>query len=296
MNRKIELKYLRLDRIPRDSTIAIVAKRRSGKSTLIRNILYEMNPNRVVAFIGSESGTAYYSQFISPLYIHTTWDPQIIQAIIDHQRTYFDGDPRKILAIVIDDWGFDKVVMKSKELRELMQNGRHIGVQVIIAVQFLRSIPFENRGNFDIICVLRENNKNNQKILHEECFSVFDTLADFRRVLQQTTDNFGVLVQDNTSRQTGIEHCVRYYKANENLAPFTVGDPKGKEVNDNFLKNEFKQHSPDIEEKQNNRSSNSPISRSSNMKEYDPKRRYQKHSTVHHQKPRSGSSTIEITI
>ena len=240
MNRKIELKYLRLCKIPLDSTIVIVAKRRSGKSTLIRNFLHDLNPPRVVAFIGSESATAYYSTFISPLYIHTSWDPQVLQAIIEHQRRYYDGNPKKILTMVVDDWGFDKNVMKSKELRELMQNGRHIGIQIMIAVQFLRSIPLENRGNFDIICVLRENNRNNQKILHEECFSVFDTLADFRRVLQSATNNYGVLIQDNTSKETGVEHCVRYYQASDELSPFVVGHSKALEVSRHYLKDEFR--------------------------------------------------------
>lgn len=237
--RKVDLKYFRPDKIPRDSTIAIVAKRRSGKTTLIRNFVLDIRPQRVIAFVGSEEANKTYAEFIPPLYIYTHWDPEGLQRIFKYQRDNFDGDEKNIITVIVDDFGFDTDVMKSREMKELFQNGRHLGIQVILAVQFLRSVPLVNRGNFDIICVLRENNKNNQRILHEECFSVFNRLSEFRRVLMQATADYGVLVQDNTVTGTSIEDCVMYYKAKTDLPDFMSTHLKGQLVSRQRTKEEF---------------------------------------------------------
>ena len=244
--RKLDLKYFRPDKIPRDSTIAIVSKRRTGKSTLIRNLVFDIKPSKVVAFIGSEAASTFYSKFIPDLFIYQHWDPEALQRIFAYQRAHFTGDDNDIITVIIDDFGFDTNVMKSRELRELFQNGRHLGIQVILALQFLRSVPLVNRGNFDIICVLKENNKNNQRILHEECFSVFETLADFRRVLTQTTADYGVLVQDNTSRGTTIEESVMYYRAKLDLPKFIACHQKGQKVAKRNIKTDLVSSCPSV--------------------------------------------------
>lgn len=227
MQSKIRLHHFKPNKIPHDSTIAVISKRRTGKSTLIRSLICETKPTRIMAFIGSASATTFYNDFIPELFIYEEWDEEVIMRVIAYQEKHYDGTRKMALTIVIDDFGFDKKVMQSSVLRRLFQNGRHLGIQVIISLQFLRSMPLVNRGNFDIICVLRENNYNNKRMLYEECFAGFEKFAIFKRVLDQATVDYGVLVQDNTKPGTGPSDTVSFYKASPDTESFNAGHLKG---------------------------------------------------------------------
>lgn len=224
---------------PIDSTIGIVAKRRSGKSVFIRNLLFDLNPARVVAFIGSKAANTFYYHFIPPLYIYQKWDEAHIEKILAHQELYYDGTPEKAITFVIDDFGCDKDVMKSKVMKSLFQNGRHLGIRVIIAFQYLKDVAAANRGNFDVMCVLKEVNRNNQRALFDEFFSTFENFPTFSTILKKATADFGVLIQDNTADGSKVTDSVSLYRAKMDLPDFVVCGEKEKEVNRRYLCDDF---------------------------------------------------------
>lgn len=238
--RRFKLKTFDTSSVKDDASIGIVAKRRSGKSTLIKDLVFKLKPSRIIAFIGSEAADTYYAMFIPPTYIYKIWDVEKLRAIINYQRENYDGSEAKSLTIVIDDFGFDKSVMKSKILRELFMNGRHLGIRIIIAFQYLKDLPRENRGNIDIMFVMKELNRDNQRSLFDEFFNQFPDFKTFRTVLQQATNNYGILVQDQTNSDTSLANSVFTYKADPHINIFTAGAKKTIRVAKRLVSNKYR--------------------------------------------------------
>jgi len=240
-DRKYSLKYFDVKDVPADVTIGICAKRRGGKSTLIKQLIHDLNPRRIVALIGSEAANTFYNEFIPELFIHTTWDTPFLKRLLAYQRKNYNGDPNKIITLVIDDWTFDKAVMKSAIMIELMKNGRHLGFKIIIAFQYLKDLTRECRSQLDLLFVLRENNRPNQKNLYEEFFSVFPNFGTFTTVMNKATADYGVLVANNTATGTTIQETISYYKADLNLSDFYAGHNKSIEVAKKRLNSDFRE-------------------------------------------------------
>ena len=80
-----ELKFNRFDisKMKNDSIVLIVAKRRTGKSYLCRDILYHKKFIPVGIVISpTEKANSFYSDFIPDLFIHDAYEADIIENLL----------------------------------------------------------------------------------------------------------------------------------------------------------------------------------------------------------------------
>ena len=147
-----------LPSIKKNFCILILGRVRSGKSTLISNLLlndnfYKDMSERVVIF----SQTILIdstSRFLKEKYeeeIYTEYDDSIIENIIETQRNTPENE-RILTTILCDDMLGS--IPKNSKIFYLTSRYRHFNINLIFTAQLFRSVPpvCRSNSNFIIIC------------------------------------------------------------------------------------------------------------------------------------------------
>lgn len=230
----LELKKFDITRVQDDNVVVLLGKRKTGKSFLVRDIMYYHRDIPVGTVIsGTESANCFYGKMVPKLFIHDEYKPEIIDNILKRQKaitTRYNKevalygkttlDPRAFL--IMDDCLHDSCWKRDKNIRYIFMNGRHRKLMYLLPMQYPLGVPPDLRTNVDFTFILRENNFGNRKRIYENYASIFPTFEVFCTVMDQVTEGFGCLVIDNTSRSNKLEENVFWYEAEEH-EHYTLG-------------------------------------------------------------------------
>lgn len=230
----LELKKFDISRVQDDNVVVLLGKRKTGKSFLVRDIMYYHRDIPVGTVIsGTESANCFYGKMVPKLFIHDEYKPEIIENILKRQKaitTKYNKevalygkttlDPRAFL--IMDDCLHDSCWKRDKNIRYIFMNGRHRKLMYLLPMQYPLGVPPDLRTNVDFTFILRENNYGNRKRIYENYASIFPTFEVFCTVMDQVTEGFGCLVIDNTSRSNKLEENVFWYEAEEH-ENYTLG-------------------------------------------------------------------------
>lgn len=82
----ISLKKFDVKRIRDDSTVVLIGKRDTGKSYLVRDILYYKQHIPVGTVISAtESANRFYQQMVPGRFIHEEFNPAIVHGVLKRQ-------------------------------------------------------------------------------------------------------------------------------------------------------------------------------------------------------------------
>jgi len=230
---KLELRKFDISTITDDKVVVMIGKRNTGKSFLIKDLLYYNNSFQVGTVIsGTEAANGFFGEFIPKMFIHDEYRSTIIDNVVKRQQSLLKNikkevhkygssqiDPRAFL--ILDDCLYDSSWTKEKNVRALFMNGRHLKMFFVISMQYPLGIPPNLRTNIDYIFILRENIVANRKRIYDNYAGMFQNFEIFCQVMDQCTENYECLVIDNTTKSNKLEDNVFWYKA-ENHAPFTI--------------------------------------------------------------------------
>lgn len=233
-NTTLQIKKFDMKKIAPDATIAVIAKRGSGKSWVIRDILYQHRDMPGAILINPTNRlNHFYDKFLPPLYIYDEFNVDIIPKIFKRQEYILKKnedrvkrgkkllDPR--LALIMDDCMGDKANwVKEKSVSELFMNGRHYKLFYLISLQYSMGLGPDLRSNFDYVFLLSDNINTNKKRLYDHYAGVFNSFNEFRDVFEQVTQDFGCMVIDNKSKSSKIQDTIFWYKAVDR-PPFRIG-------------------------------------------------------------------------
>lgn len=214
--------------------IVFIGKRDTGKSYLVRDLLYYQQDIPIGTVIaGTEDGNGFYGKMVPKIFIHNEYNSAIIENILRRQKTVLKQikkevdmykkstiDPRTF--VILDDCLFDNTWARDKLMRLLFLNGRHWKVMLIITMQYPLGIPPMLRTNIDYVFILRENYIANRKRIYENYAGMFPTFEAFCQVMDQCTENYECLVINNNSKSNKLNEQVFYYKA-DNHNDFRLG-------------------------------------------------------------------------
>lgn len=232
---QLELRKFDITKIADDTVVVLIGKRRSGKSTMIKDIMYYHRDIPVGTVIsGTESDNCFYGDMVPKLFIHDEYKPEIVENILKRQKeiikkskkeTMMYGgsqiDPRAFL--IMDDCLHDGCWKRDKNMRFIFMNGRHRKLFFLLPMQYPLGVPPDLRTNVDYSFIFRENNFNNRKRIYDNYASIFPTFDVFNSVMDVVTEGYGCLVIDNTSRSNKLEDCVFWYEAQDH-EPYTIGN------------------------------------------------------------------------
>lgn len=232
----LSLKKFDPSKIAKGSVVVLIGKRNTGKSFLIKDLLYYKRDIPVGTVISaSESANCFYGDLMPNLFIHDDFKIEIVDSLVKRQQLVVKKlreeekrqgkssiDPWAFL--ILDDLMYDTSWIKEKTIRMLFMNGRHFKLLYMISLQYALGLPPALRSNVDYVFILRENIVSNRKRLYEQYAGMFPSFEVFSQVMDQCTENFECLVIDNTTKSNKIEDMVYWYKA-DNHPPFKIGAP-----------------------------------------------------------------------
>ena len=236
---RLRIKKFNIASMPDNVTIAMIAKRASGKSFLTREILYHKQKiPSTIAISKTEKLNKFYGEFIPDIYIYDNYNTSILNRIFARQQKISDDNTERKregkklkdsrMFLLMDDCMSSKGSwVKEEQILELFFNGRHHKISFILTMQYAIGIPPEMRSNFDYIFLLAEDFISNRKRLYEHYAGMFPSFDVFQQVFSQVTADYGCMVINNRVHSTDITEKVFWYKAKE-TPEFTMGSKKYK--------------------------------------------------------------------
>ena len=231
---RLQIKKFNINEMVDHCTIAIIAKRASGKSFLTREIMYKKrHVSCAVAISRTEKLNSFYSEFIPDIYIYPEYSSDILSRIYERQSILNTINNQKVkenkkgkddsLFLIMDDCMSSKGSwLKDQNILELFFNGRHHHISFILTMQYSVGIPPEMRSNFDYVFLLAEDIISNRKRLYEHYAGMFPSFDIFQQVFTDITDDYGILVIDNRIHSKNITDKVFWYKARK-VPTFKIG-------------------------------------------------------------------------
>lgn len=224
----IKIKRFKMSNMDPYSMIFIVAKRNSGKTILVKDILYHLGKRYPIAMVISptEQLNRNFGNNVPPLFVHYKYSDELLGKLLERQQFVvkrYNDDPsiNPNCVLVLDDClGSLSEMRKDDNYRTIFVNGRHYKLDVIITSQYVLALTPLQRGNLDYIFLLLDNNQSNIKKYYEQFGGVFDNFNQFKKIYQKLTENYGCMVINNKIRSSRIEDCVFYYKVNMNQPHF----------------------------------------------------------------------------
>lgn len=222
---KIRISRFNMETMQPHCTILIVGKRRSGKSTLLRDILYHLR-NKVdipFAMTPTYETTAMFEGCMPSSHVFNDYNLEQVMNILNNLKALKEEKKERSTLLVLDDCMYDKKIMRSVEMRKIHMNGRHFNLYFINCVQYLMDIPSEIRSQIDYVFAFKDSIRKNREKLFNYFFGMFSTFRDFELVFSQCTNNYECLVLDASQCDNDISKGIHYYKANINIPSFTIG-------------------------------------------------------------------------
>jgi hypothetical protein len=232
----VSLRKFDMRKIPQDAVCVFIGKRRTGKSTLVKDLLFHHQDMPLgVVMSGTEESNSFYSKIV-PL-VEGQFNPQMLSNLVKRQKammikiveekdagqTRSRYDPR--LMLILDDCMYDDNWTRDPNIRYIFMNGRHFKVFFLITMQYPLGIQPALRTNVDFVFILREPYLNNRKRIYENYASAFPSFEFFCQIMDQCTQNYECIVVDNTSQSNKLEDIVFWYKADIH-GDFRIGAPE----------------------------------------------------------------------
>lgn len=222
-------------------TIVLIGKRDTGKSYLVRDLLFYHQDIPIGTVIsGTEISNEFYKEMIPKMFIHDEYNTVILENMIKRQKmvmtqmkkemkTYKKSNIDMRTFLILDDCLYDNTWSRDKLMRMIFMNGRHWKIMLIITMQYPLGIGPNLRTNIDFTFILRENYINNRRRIWENYAGMFSTFDFFCQVMDSCTENYECLVIANNAKSNKLQDQVFWYKAKPHK-PFRLGSKEYWEI------------------------------------------------------------------
>jgi hypothetical protein len=198
---KFTIKEKKLRDIKLGTTIAIIAPKRSGKTSLIKGFFYyNWKKIRLPLVISSTASTTLdFNNIVPDIFIHEEYSKDSFRSFMAEQsdvskkiaKNYFGKDIIKDGVIVLDDIiGTNSEWKKDKEFQKLFFQGRHLNVTGLLSVQHSLFIPSEYRDCIDYLIICKIKSKKSRKDIFDKFWN--ESLGDINLLNELFDECFSV--------------------------------------------------------------------------------------------------------
>ena len=227
----IKAKPYDLRKMVANPTILLSAKRGQGKSVCIKSLLYHFHKHEHykvgVICSGSEKYDPFFGDCFPDSFIYDNTD-KVFEKVWNRQLKIKEENKQREqqgrplldanILLVLDDCIHDVSAWKKDEtLRNIIFNGRHFGITLIIATQYIKALGPDIRNNIDHYFVFNTNNIEEIKKLFDTCGGMFGSLNNFKTVLNACTQNYNILVINNRGLKSDISENFGVFKSKLDL-------------------------------------------------------------------------------
>jgi len=214
-----------------DATIVAIGKRRTGKSWLFRDIMYQFK-DRIdagIVFSMTDELNKFWREYIPPKFIYEQYNPAIVERIFARQKAILNDrnlskaeiEKKAPFFILLDDVISDERLKYDEPLRRLFVAGRHYKLFVLITTQYAKGIPPILRGNTDYIFIMKTLQGRQRDAMWED-YGDFLTKDAWTTLIDEYTEDNEVVVVDTSNNTSKVEDMIMWYKAAD-PGPFKFG-------------------------------------------------------------------------
>lgn len=197
---------------------------------LLKDIMYTMrNTPQGILMCKSSGGRESFAEVFPTTYIYPDVDLPLIDKIHKNQHTLrekYGSDLSKFdysSILIMDDCSAGKTVRNSKEVDDLIFNGRHAKMMFLYSMHGAMILNPQQRGNLDFVFIASTPGVNDRRKIWAEWFSTIPKFTDFCTIMDNITENYGYLVFDNTAKSNKIQDRVFYYRARCPMPKYKFG-------------------------------------------------------------------------
>ena len=201
-----------------NKTCALLAKRNSGKSFLLKHLVEAEKHkfSKLYCICPTERINRFYSDLINnDECIFDTYNEGWVEKLIQKMTEINANKPtkeRKNILLILDDVVADHNFHQSPTLKKLFVRSRHINIAIILTFQYLNLIPPVARNNLDWLFV-GQMNKQSIDLLTNEFISGDIDKTEFIKMYNRCTKDYNFLVINNTSVKdddlNSVYGCIR---------------------------------------------------------------------------------------
>jgi hypothetical protein len=208
--------------------LVVIGKAGTGKSTIIKSILYSKKHIIPVGqvFSGTEDSNGFFGEIFPKSFVYSGLDTSNLGPLENFKKRqkiakqYLEPSGGVPWAVqVIDDCTYDTKFLKTPVVQEYYKNGRHFRMLHILSLQYCLDIKPEIRVNVDGVFILRETSLNMRKKLWENYGGCVPTLDIWNQLMDELTTDFTAIYINNKSTKNTMEDCIYYFKADPNRIP-----------------------------------------------------------------------------
>lgn len=230
---QLNLKKFDPSRIRPYSTLLFAGGRGTGKSFLMRDIIYHLKKRfyDMYVFSGTQEDDHPWTDLSPKKYVNIcreVFPNSVLKNALDVQEQRMEiGRQIDIkvppTAYVFEDLEFlTKPIWNVPGVREIWFNGRHSKTYAFCAFQYIMEIKMSLRGMFDYAFFTMDNNVKSRERIRDQFGGVFPSDEAFENIFFACTTNYKAMVIDLRARSYNIEDCVFWYRAIDH-GPFKVG-------------------------------------------------------------------------
>lgn len=208
--------------------IFVIGKPGSGKSTLIKYLLYcKRNIIPVgMAISGTEIANKFYQKFMPNTFVFNKYNEEHIKAFKSRQILSVKHLKNNWGVCVVDDCIEDRTSLNSKIQKNFLKMGRHWNMLYIIGFQYCVDIEKGMRASIDGVFIFREPNMTMRKTLYENYASIIPSFDIFNSIMDQIVGDYTCLYIHNMTQNNDWKKCIFWCKAQKPPDDFKFGCPQ----------------------------------------------------------------------
>ena len=199
-----------------NNIVCLVAKRKSGKSQLLRYIISKNKHkfDKMFLVCPTQAINDFYEESLfkkNDIFENYSdnWVNALMKKMGEINAKKTNDKECKHVLLVLDDVCSDTDFHHSKTLKQLATKGRHYKVSLFITCQYLYHVPPIFRSNVDWMLVGQINSQG-LEILTSEFIAGEITKPEFIKMYYRATSNYGFLLINNNSTKCNDDLCSIY--------------------------------------------------------------------------------------
>lgn len=183
-----------------NKTTALIGKRHSGKSELLKYIVRKHKEDFVKIFVISptEQVNKFYQEFVPENCVFDGWKEDWVERLISKMTQVSVKEKHQNVLLILDDCCSDTNFNTSATFKKIFTRGRHIFISIIITCQYIYQIPPITRSNLDYVLCGQMNSQSTQ-ILADEFLMGDIERKEFIKMYHKYSKDYGFLLINNCS-------------------------------------------------------------------------------------------------